>query len=256
MPFADESTLGYHSSNEPVASLWVHSIDPDGLRATTLRRALSLLTPEEQARAARLRSVRHRSRWIMAHALLRGELAAYLGCAPEMVRYVYSPAGRPSLQPTAALPHPADFNLSHSGDTLLLGITGRGRIGVDIEAWDVERAADREPVWETLSDRETEWVRTQGDRFAAFVRLWTRKEAVVKATGAGLPDHLEEIDVLSPRGSSEVLIRMSDELTVRVVDVPAPRGFHAAVALTMSDTAVQVVATAPRGSHTSHLLVT
>lgn len=235
------------------ASLSFHSIDAAEFRDGELDSALGLLDADERQRAERLRPARHRARWVVAHAVQRLALAAFLGRNPQAVRYERSPHGRPTLADSDNGQHQVDFNISHSGDVLLLGITTGGRIGVDVEAWVSDASADRSPLWDTLSEREADWVAAHDDAYAAFVRLWTRKEAVVKALGTGLPDDLPALEVLMAPGSTESMLRAPNGASLRVVDLPSPPGFHAAVALTALDVPVHIVANAPAASRFSFL---
>ena len=225
-------------------SAWLsfHAINAAAYRDEALERAQLLLDPDEQQRAARLRPANHRARWVMSHAIQRTVLATHLGCDTDRVRYQRSPTGRPSLLPLGAPDALPDFNVSHSGDVLLLGIATCGRIGVDVESWMPEEGRDREPLWETLSTRETRWVGGQSDPFSAFVRLWTRKEAIVKAIGAGLSDQLSSLDVLTPPQIGDGMLRIDDGTSLRVTDLKAPSGFHAAAAFTVPDLHVHVEA--------------
>lgn len=188
----------------------------------------------------------------MSHAIQRTELAAHLGWDTDRVRYQRTHTGRPSLLPLGAPDALPDFNVSHSGDVLLLGIATCGRIGVDVESTMPEGGRDREPLWDTLSTRETRWVSDQRDPFTAFVRLWTRKEAIVKAIGSGLSDQLSSLDVLTPPQTADVMLRIPDGTSLRVIDLKAPPGFHAAVAFTVPDLHVHVEARTLAPNHFLH----
>lgn len=227
------------------ARITFHATDAADQRDGGLDRALALLDAGERARASRMRPAGHRARWITAHALQRRELASFLGCPPDAVRYGRSPRGRPFL--AAPVPAAFDFNISHSGDLLLLGVTTRGFIGVDVEGWVPDEGADRTPLWETLSPRERAWTNAQPDPFAAFVRLWTRKEAIVKALGLGLPDDLAALDVCLPDGAPHAVLSTPWGEIMRVADLPAPPGYHAAVALTEPDVTIHLGAAAASG---------
>lgn len=229
-------------SAPPQALVSFHTLDAVDERDGGINDAFSLLDTDERQRAGRLRPAQHRARWVVAHAVQRQELASFLCCPPDDVRYQRSSSGRPSLVSPADACESTDFNISHSGDILLLGITVRGRIGVDVEGW---MQTDRTPLWASLSDPESEWVAAQADPFAAFVRLWTRKEAIVKALGTGLPDHLAALEVLMPVNSTSAVLAAPGGEMVRVVDLPSPPRFHAAVALTALDLTVQLVPDSP-----------
>lgn len=117
-------------------------------------------------------------------------------------------------------------NLAHAGDLALFAVTTGRAVGVDIEELPDARAAQR------LAARyfplaENAHVGADPDRFA---RLWTRKEACLKAAGGRLTPGLH-LPVLGERPGD----------AFRVLDLPAPPGFRAAVALTgTADFAVSV----------------
>jgi phosphopantetheinyl transferase len=150
-------------------------------------------------------------------------LAAYLGVPVDAVRLSELDGGKPVLSDRAL-----EFNLSHSGAFALLAVSRELPVGVDVEA-----RRDSIDLVKGIRDRctarEGEHVMTATDPSAAWVRLWTRKEAVVKATGAGVLDQLGSIDVLD-----EVVIGHDGALdgSWRCLDLDPPaRGFHAALSL-------------------------
>lgn len=114
---------------------------------------------------------------------VRQLLAAYLDCEPDVVRLAAGEHGKPFLADSRAL----DFNVSHSGGALLVGIAREQPLGVDIETQRRRRpalalarrffAADEASALAGLDDSR---------RQLAFLRLWSCKEAVVKALGCGI----------------------------------------------------------------------
>lgn len=157
----------------------------------------------ERRRAERLVQPLHRRRFVAAHGFLRHLLAAYLGCAPRALRFATGATGKPwVVEP--AVPH-CGFNLSHSGDLAVVAIARDQRIGIDIECADpmadMERlvmrffAASEAQGWRALASAQ---------RTAGFFRLWTRKEAFMKATGAGLALGLDQV-VVSCEESAQLL---------------------------------------------------
>jgi len=181
--------------------LWTSRLDLAPERVEALA---SLLSPAERERAARYRSSRHRRRFEVSWGLTRALLAAYQGEAPQDIRISYGAKGRPALdEPTGEF----EFNLSHSGDRLALGVRRRGRLGIDIERLrPVEEA--RGIARRFFSRREYERLETLADhdRLDGFFNCWTRKEALVKATGEGVFAALARFEVsLAPGEPARLL---------------------------------------------------
>ncbi|MCQ8105886.1 4'-phosphopantetheinyl transferase superfamily protein [Methylomonas sp. SURF-2] len=150
-----------------------------------------LLSDEERGKAEKLINDEVRMRYISARAVVRRVLSGYLACKPEAVRFALGEHGKPYLPGQGIY-----FNLSHSRDALLLAVSDLRHVGIDIEAVkprkgmpEIARRCFSEKelaVWLELSPRE---------RTAAFFRLWTIKEAFVKAVGRGLSAGLERCEV-------------------------------------------------------------
>lgn len=190
----------------------------------------ALLTPDETARAERFRYDRHRRRFIVAHGRLRQVLAAVVGTPPEALRFQYGEHGKPSLEDGPS------FNLSHSGERYLIAISLQGRLGVDVEAKrplrDMEELARKK-----FSPDELEALMSTPapSRLSAFFRIWTLKEAYLKAIGTGLATRLSSFSVDPAADAGHALIRIDDrgESPGRwlVRGVAEQQGFAAAVAI-------------------------
>jgi 4'-phosphopantetheinyl transferase len=146
--------------------------------------AAALLSPDELARAARLRYTTHRDRFLLAHAFLRRCLALRLDVPPERVEFAFSPKGKPHVRGLW-------FSFSHSGDLAAVAVSAQQVVGIDIEQVrpiDVHTiAADH------FTPAEAHALAASADPVAYFFRLWTRKEAVLKAYGLGIVDSLAEM---------------------------------------------------------------
>jgi 4'-phosphopantetheinyl transferase len=180
--------------------VWIIDLDDD---AAPLSRLLSFLSGEEQLRAARFHTSQHRGRFIVAHGALRSILAGYTNVEPGSIRLATTPTGKPFI-PGMSL----GFNLSHSDGLAICAVTSAGEIGADVERIRptddadllVEQffAAAEQRQYRTLDARE---------RIAAFYSIWTRKEAFVKATGAGLEFALQSVEVeVSPEATRPRLV--------------------------------------------------
>lgn len=160
------------------------------------------LSPGERARADRLVFEADRRRFRVAHGLLRRILGGILGAEPAAVGLRERPGGKPELAP----PHDASglrFNLSHSGDVLLVAVARGREVGVDVER--IREDLD----WAALARRflpEAAGAPLFGlpaaSRRQAFFRFWTFAEALGKAAGIGLSIHDER-----HRGTLEDLAR-------------------------------------------------
>ncbi|HWI60598.1 MAG TPA: 4'-phosphopantetheinyl transferase superfamily protein [Symbiobacteriaceae bacterium] len=159
---------------------------PVNLPDSLLTRMVRVLSPDERTRADRYKFEQDRRRFIAARASMRAILGARLGLAPERVPFRYGPHGKPALAECRA-GEPLHFNLSDSGDWAVLGLTHAGEIGVDIEALrpipEIASIAER-----FFSPAEEAWLRSLPlhEQPWAFHRIWTCKEAYLKALGAGL----------------------------------------------------------------------
>ncbi|WP_346779739.1 4'-phosphopantetheinyl transferase superfamily protein [Streptomyces sp. S3(2020)] len=130
-----------------------------------------------------LGDVELRARYAASRRLLKSAAAAALGVRPAELELTYGPTGRPSLRGFDQI----DISLSHTGDLLLVGLTSRGLIGVDVElaARQLYRRSLKRHICTPQESRDLERL-PQEDRNVNLVRLWTLKEAYSKAIGQGM----------------------------------------------------------------------
>jgi 4'-phosphopantetheinyl transferase len=148
-----------------------------------------VLSASERAAAARFRFPRDRTRATGSRAGLRRLLGGYLGVPPESLAFAVGAEGKPCLADEGAV----SFNLSHSG-MYAAAVVSRGReVGIDLEQIRPD-APGREIATRFFSGEERAWLdATPGAE--AFFRLWTAKEAVLKAMGIGLSTGLRRLSV-------------------------------------------------------------
>ncbi|MFE2979037.1 4'-phosphopantetheinyl transferase family protein [Streptomyces sp. NPDC059258] len=168
---------------------WVARIIGPGSDAGALS-ARELTSEEEVARADRIVHPAPRRRFLAGRALARWALAPRLGCPPQKVPIGIGRNGRPVLAirgGAGARPEATDFNLSHSGDQVVLVVACGLGVGID-----VERLADREnsrPLARRIFSAREQRLLAASDRSAyleQWYRIWTTREAYVKVTGSGL----------------------------------------------------------------------
>jgi 4'-phosphopantetheinyl transferase len=183
-------------------------LDQEPQLANTL---LALLSDSERARATRFHFERDRRRFIITRGTLRELLGAELGVAAQSVVLEHGACGKPHLGGAFAQSG-LHFNVSHSGDLAVIGLSLGSEIGVDVEALQHLKDAD-DLVQQCFSRREREeYARALPDeKILAFFNCWTRKEALVKALGQGLSYPLHNFDVSLLPGEAAQLRRLGDK---------------------------------------------
>lgn len=167
------------------ANVWFGKLNAD---AEQLANFYSLMSTDERHRAARYATPLLRSRYIETRGRLRGLLANYCNCAPLGLRFAAEAHGKPFLPDYPEIA----FNLSHSQHLMALAVGHRCRIGIDIEVIRA-RACFETLVQRCFAPEELAYWKSlpQAQQAAAFYKLWTQKEAFVKAAGRGIAIGLE-----------------------------------------------------------------
>jgi 4'-phosphopantetheinyl transferase len=170
--------------------VWLVSLESDGE---------TILSPDEEIRAARFRFEPDRAHWIRARSALRIILSRYTGIPAPRIRFTLGPHGKPALPEDTGV----EFSLSHSGTWAMVAVTRGVPVGVDIER--IRENVDMAALLRRLG--ETSLPETKNGLFSA----WTRREAMTKAVGGALLDLPTE--------------------DLRTCHLDAPEGYSAAVAL-------------------------
>ncbi len=208
--------------------VWRVRLDADEAQLSACE---ALLSDDELERARRFRLPELRRRHSVAHALLRRLLAAYLGTQAAGLRFEPGPHGKPALRDWPQL----RFSLSHAGEMALFALAWRREVGVDLEQVKpgVEVDAVARHVFSS-AEREALSALAGEPRDQAFFRIWTRKEAYVKALGLGLAHPPQSFAVSSRAQDDDALLhdRCLPEAPRqwRVVEVAAAPAYHAALA--------------------------
>jgi len=147
-----------------------------------------MLSTDEQKRAKAFQAERDRARYIVSHVALRSILARYLSWPPSKIRYQAGPHGKPSLLESGGL----EFSLARSGTVALIAVCQGARIGVDIELKRFNQATSNALAPDLLAlarhyfspdERRTLSLLPIAGQASAFYRIWTRKQAYIKASG-------------------------------------------------------------------------
>ncbi|MEI8089748.1 MAG: 4'-phosphopantetheinyl transferase superfamily protein [Opitutaceae bacterium] len=154
----------------------------------------TVLTREERERANRKRLPIDSRRTLSSRACLRLLLGFYLNLAPNQVKLTTIAAGKPILDHFTLFPK-VEFNVSHSGDWILIGFTRDQPLGIDIEQYRELEFVDLAEQVFTPSERAQWEALESAQRARDFFRAWTRKEAYLKAIGLGLIKPLNSFSV-------------------------------------------------------------
>ncbi|HTR42237.1 MAG TPA: 4'-phosphopantetheinyl transferase superfamily protein [Pseudomonadales bacterium] len=216
--------------------IWEASLNKSGERFLSLEQMLS---QDERARARQFKFETDRNRFIAGRGLLRTILGSYAQTDPAQLHFTYSKRGKPALRDISgqSMLH---FNVAHSKDLILIAVTRACAVGVDVE-W-IHPINDAEDIAARFfSPRETAKLMALANeqRIPAFFYLWTRKEAWLKATGDGISEMLNQVEVsfLPEEPASVLAISGNVEAAQRwtMMGLPPAPGFAAAITMEARD---------------------
>lgn len=190
----------------------------------------AILAPEERERASRFVFEPDAWHFRLCRAVLRIGLSIYTGIPAARIEIKTAERGKPYLQEAGI-----HFNVSHCRGVGLLAFTRVGAIGVDVEAVqpDIE---DVEIASEHFTTAEAEWVASASsnlERAQRFTRLWTRKEAVLKATGKGIVESLSSFEVFQTSKATVDVFSSGEnagQTSLNVKDISINESIYAAIA--------------------------
>ncbi|MBB2148392.1 4'-phosphopantetheinyl transferase family protein [Pedobacter gandavensis] len=155
------------------ASDYFKKINPNGI-----------LSAEELAKASRFLHQQSRENYTVRKYFLRKLLAHFLGSPAEGLVFQLKDNKKPAIDGLS-------FNVSHSKDLITIAIS-ESPIGVDIEYVD-PYFQYQEVVDLCFSTEEKAMLGNSALPILTFYLLWTRKEAIVKSTGEGIVEQLQEV---------------------------------------------------------------
>ncbi|NKQ55246.1 4'-phosphopantetheinyl transferase superfamily protein [Amycolatopsis sp. K13G38] len=195
-------------------------------------RYLDLLDSPERGRHGAYRQEIDRRRFLTGRVLAKTILGERLGLAPGSVTFdaTCEDCGKPHGKPRLA---GVEFSISHSGDRVGLAVTSVP-VGLDVET--DSRRADDSLIAYALNETERQALAplSTQERISTFFQYWTRKEALMKATGRGLKIPLQSITLSGAEliaSGHEAL----DPATTRLADLDPGEGYRGAVAALTAD---------------------
>lgn len=187
----------FHSTKE--AHVWLTSTETS---LQSLFYYYNLLSAEEKKKTQYFKYTRDRNHFVASHGILRQILAAYMGCAPCELSYGYTKFGKPFLLKQKD-EKKINFNMTHTSDTVCIVVSGKDEVGIDLEQ--VRSSLDWYNIAKQYFSRnELLYLESLSDieQTNAFFLMWTRKEAMLKASGVGLSG-LEELEDFSVTSSTD-----------------------------------------------------
>jgi 4'-phosphopantetheinyl transferase len=222
--------------------VWFASLN---VSAETFEELRGTLSAEEHARALRFRSATAGRYFIAARGILRDLLSRYIKQDPRDLKLCYTSKGKPFLRKGSQMPE-INFNMAHSAGFALYAVSHSRQVGIDLER--VESFAGRQHIANRFFSAG-ELAQFQAfhstSQTQAFFRLWTRKEAYLKARGLGLTATTYGFDAPLKR---EKPVTFVDEkgLRWRAEELSPAPGYVGAVVAEGDDWRVQFLQ-APRG---------
>ncbi|WP_067456973.1 4'-phosphopantetheinyl transferase family protein [Actinomadura macra] len=197
-------------------------------------RMRGLLDEAERRRYERFQRPEDKARFVTGRFLARTVLADVTGLPVRDIGFTTDCPHCGASHGKPRLPgHAVDFSLSHSGDRVVLVVAEGAEVGVDVEREsdrDVDRLAEM-----VLAEAERDVLAAlpPDERRRGFHAYWTRKEAVLKATGHGLAAPMTALHVSPPDEPAAVLSWEGDAAVspIRLADLAPGPGYAASLAV-------------------------
>lgn len=185
----------WHNGNDcdfnigQAADVWQISITSNILAINDF---LALLSADERARASRYYQQKDRERFIISRGVLRVLLARYLKMQAAEIVFKIGVNKKPFVK--SADGTELHYNASHSGDYVLIAIAALP-VGVDVE--NMEPLFPYQEILEhSFNPDEITYIDQSVTQLETFYTLWTRKEALLKATAKGIDDDMKLVPCL------------------------------------------------------------
>ena len=146
--------------------------------------ALKEISEQRREQALKFKYEQGQRLCVLAYQLLKQGLQEAYGITENPV-FVYNEHGKPSI-----VGHPEIcFNLSHCKEAAVCVISDKS-VGVDVESI---REYKESLVNYTMNDEEVSLIKSADNPAAAFIRLWTMKEATMKLIGTGISNDMKTV---------------------------------------------------------------
>ncbi|KAH6830551.1 4'-phosphopantetheinyl transferase superfamily [Perilla frutescens var. hirtella] len=202
--------------------LWY--VKPSEVKSESLvKQYLDILSPCERENVLRLQGEELRKSALLARALVRTTIARYQMNSqvdPRSLKFRKNMHGKPEVcWPSIDDwdPPPLHFNLSHTSSLIACGVTINSQIGIDVE--EKHRSIKHNILSfarRYFSKYEVQFLGAISDpqvQQREFIKLWTLKEAYVKALGKGFSGAPFKTFTIRARGVMEGYVNAKDSST-------------------------------------------
>lgn len=179
-----------YSIDQPLATDKTHifRISVDNHFQKIKKQLAEVLSEREQEKAGRMFIQKDKERYAVSKFCLRTVLSLFLNQSPNEVEFIFHEHKKPTVKGI-------EFNISHTGDYVLIAISPKP-VGIDIEY--LNKEFDFKSILDiTFSKTEIDFIGSNTVDPTNFYVMWTRKEALLKASGEGISDNLHLIDCMS-----------------------------------------------------------
>ncbi len=193
LPFSDAIPGTIHESQIFICCGNVNRIFPAEISP------VEFLSAPQRSEAEKIKNAERRRHFIIIRACLNMFLSRFTGTKPAKHFFLKNESGKPFLKSPETNLY---FNLSHAGDDFLIAVSVYP-VGVDLEKKDRKIPELDDILKRYCSPEEQQAVKTSAFPEEMFLRIWTVKEAVVKAIGTGIYENLKALNTISTGDYSE-----------------------------------------------------
>lgn len=161
----------------------------------------SLISSQQWSEAGQIANPRLKNRFLIIRAALNLFLSRFTEIKPADHHFNKTETGKPILELS---PKKLHFNISHAEDFFLLAVA-HDPVGIDLEEKKRKIPEWNEIIKRYYSPEEQADVMNSAYPEETFLKIWTAKEAVIKALGTGIHENMKNINTLKPAGTNNIL---------------------------------------------------
>lgn len=199
----------------------------------TMRYYESLLSLDEKSRLSKITLETRRQQFVITRAVTRKVLADTIQKSHSEIDFAFNEHGKPYCSHPDNVIH---FNISHSNNFGVIALNIDHETGVDIQHQRPKQQM-RKLAKRFFASEEIQLLDQSNDKLLSdtFYRIWARKEALLKSTGAGLAHGLSQYTVVTDKFESDHCCINIANNTYYICDIPVPDQYSAALATNNSN---------------------